>query len=142
VLSLGKEDKRQFTVLGNITVDGVLLLLQIVFRGKTGQVLPKNAAAVIAASEGWHLTHSANHWSTQETMRSFVQKVLHPYFEGKCFDLGLNPLMQQMIWLIDYWSVHISTEFRGFMKENFPHILLFFVPANYTSKLQVMDVVF
>jgi hypothetical protein len=38
--------------------------------------------------------------------------------------------------------MHISAEFRGFMKENFPHILLLFVPANCTSKLQVMDVVF
>jgi len=47
-----------------------------------------------------------------------------------------------MMWLIDCWSVHISTEFRGFMKENSPNILLLFVPANYTSKLQVMDVVF
>jgi hypothetical protein len=139
---LGKEDKHQFTVLGSATTDGVLLPLQVVFQGKTGQVLPKNAATVIAASEGWHLTHSANHWSTQETMRNFVQKVLHPYFEGKCFDLGLNLLTQRMIWLIDYWLVHISAEFRGFMKENFPHILLLFVPANCTFKLQVMDVVF
>jgi hypothetical protein len=47
-----------------------------------------------------------------------------------------------MIWLIDYWSVHISAEFKGFMKENFPHILLLFVLANCTSKPQVMDVVF
>jgi hypothetical protein len=64
VLSLGKEDKRQFTVLGSTAADGVLLPLQVVFQGKTGQVLPKNAAAMIATSEGWHLTHSANHWST------------------------------------------------------------------------------
>ncbi len=97
VLSLGKEDKRQFMVLGSAAANGVLLSLQVVFQGKTGQVLPNNGAAVIAASKGWHLTHSANHWSTQETMKSFVQKVLHPYFEGKCFDLGLNPLTQQMI---------------------------------------------
>jgi hypothetical protein len=64
VLNLGKEDKHQFTVLGSAAADGVLLPLQVVFQGKTGQVLPKNAAAVIAVSEGWHLTHSANHWST------------------------------------------------------------------------------
>jgi hypothetical protein len=64
VLSLGKEDKRQFMVLGNATTNGVLLPLQVVFQGKTRQVLPKNAAAVIATSEGWHLTHNANHWST------------------------------------------------------------------------------
>ncbi len=38
--------------------------------------------------------------------------------------------------------MHISAEFRGFMKENFPHILLLFVPTNCTSKLQVMDIVF
>jgi hypothetical protein len=31
VLSLGKEDKCQFTVLGNTTADGVLLPLQVVF---------------------------------------------------------------------------------------------------------------
>jgi hypothetical protein len=142
VLSLGKEDKRQFTVLGSVAADGVLLPFQVVFQGKTRQVLPKNAATVIAVSEGWHFTHSANHWSTQETMRSFVQKVLHPYFEEKCFDLGLNPLMQRMIWLINCWSVHISAKFRRFMTENFPHIFLLFVPANCTSKLQVMDVVF
>jgi hypothetical protein len=61
VLSLGKEHKRQFTVLGSAAADGVLLPLQVVFQGKTGQVLPKNAATVITASEGWHLTHSANH---------------------------------------------------------------------------------
>ncbi len=64
VFSLGKEDKRQFTVLGSAAADGVLLPLQVVFQGKAGQVLPKNAAAVITVSEGWHLTHSANHWST------------------------------------------------------------------------------
>jgi hypothetical protein len=72
VLSLGKEDKCQFTMLGSAAADGVLLPLQVVFQGKTRQVLPKNPVAVIAASKGWHLTHSANHWSTQETMRSFV----------------------------------------------------------------------
>jgi hypothetical protein len=110
VLNLGKEDKCQFTVLWSATTDGVLLPLQVVFQGKTGHVLPKNAAAVIAASEQWHLTNSANHWSTQETMKSFVQMVLHPYFKGKCFDLGLNPLTQRMIWLIDYWLMHISAE--------------------------------
>jgi len=49
MLNLGKEDKRQFTVLGSATADGVLLPLQVVFQGKTGHVLPKNAAAMIAA---------------------------------------------------------------------------------------------
>jgi len=84
-------------VLGSAAADGVLLPLQVVFQGKTGQVLPKNAVAMIAASEGWHLTRNANHWSSHETMKSFVQKVLHPYSKGKCFDLGLNPLTQRMI---------------------------------------------
>jgi hypothetical protein len=32
VLSLGKEDKRQFTVLGSAAADGVLLPLQVVFQ--------------------------------------------------------------------------------------------------------------
>jgi len=36
VLSLGKEDKRQFTVLGRTVANGVLLPFQVVFQGKTG----------------------------------------------------------------------------------------------------------
>jgi len=36
VFNLGKEDKRQFTVLGSAATDGVLLPLQVVFQGKTG----------------------------------------------------------------------------------------------------------
>ncbi len=37
--------------------------------------------------------------------------------------------------------MHISEEFRGWLKENHPLLHLVFVPANFTSKLQVADVV-
>jgi hypothetical protein len=36
VFSLGKEDKRQFTMLGSAVAHGVLFPLQVVFQGKTG----------------------------------------------------------------------------------------------------------
>jgi hypothetical protein len=46
-----------------------------------------------------------------------------------------------MIWLVDYWSVHISKEFGGWMKANHPQIHVLFIPANCTSIYQLVDVI-
>ena len=46
-----------------------------------------------------------------------------------------------MIWLIDYWSVHISKEFREWMKNNYPQIHVLYIPANCTSIYQPADVI-
>ena len=48
---------------------------------------------------------------------------------------------QDMIWLIDCWSVHISKEFRAWMKNNHPRIHLLFKLANCTSIFQPTDVI-
>jgi hypothetical protein len=46
-----------------------------------------------------------------------------------------------MIWLIDYWSVHTSVEFKAWMKEEHLRILLLYVPANCTVKFQLANVI-
>ena len=51
------------------------------------------------------------------------------------------PANQEMIWLIDCWSVHINIEFRDWMKTHHSEILVLYVPANYTSIYQPADVV-
>jgi hypothetical protein len=45
------------------------------------------------------------------------------------------------VWIIDYWSVHISKDFRAWMKRTSPLIHLLFVPANCTSIFQPADVI-
>jgi hypothetical protein len=46
-----------------------------------------------------------------------------------------------MIWLVDCWSVHISTDFRGWMRANHPQIHVLYIPANCTRIYQLADVI-
>ena len=46
-----------------------------------------------------------------------------------------------MIWLIDCWSVHISKEFRGWMKNHNPKIHILYILVNYTSIYHLADVI-
>jgi hypothetical protein len=62
--------------------------------------------------QGWHVTFTSNHWSTLDTCKAFVDKILSSYEKAQIIELGL-PDHQEMIWLIDCWSVHISHEFRA-----------------------------
>jgi hypothetical protein len=55
-------------------------------------------------------------------------------------DLLNLPKDQTMIWLIDCWSVHVSKDFRLWMKKHHPEIHLLFIPANCTSIFQPADV--
>ena len=49
---------------------------------------------------GWDLTNN-NHWSTLQTWKDFVEKILQPYRIAQAETLGLQD-EQQLIWLIDY----------------------------------------
>lgn len=46
---------------------------------------------------------------------------------------------QKCIFTIDCWKVHTSQRFRDFLKENYPWILLIYVPACCTRKCQPAD---
>ena len=137
---IGHDDKRQITACIASSADGDLLPLQLIFAGKTALSEPKHTESSKAARV--HITHSPKHWSNQETMRLWVTEVLLPHAD-RCrlqHNLPENP---HMVLVLDVWSVHISEEFRSWLKENHPHIHLVFVPplANCTSELQVADVI-
>ena len=54
--------------------------------------------------------------------------------------MGL-PKDQDMIWLIDCWSVHINKAFGEWIKATHPQIHILFIPANCTSIYQPTDVI-
>jgi hypothetical protein len=62
-----------------------------------------------------------------------------PYVERQKEKYEL-PADSSAVLVLDVWAVHISDEFRNFMKEQYPFVHLVFVPPNCTSKLQVADV--
>ncbi len=135
VKSLGKDNKRQITCTVSSATSGDLLPFQLIFQGKTTVVVLKDLGAVAARVKGWHLTMSSNHWSNQQTMREFVDQVIMSWHAKQCEELGRASSSQHYIWNIDCWKVHISEEFKGWLKENHLLLHLVFVPANYTSKL-------
>jgi hypothetical protein len=137
VAVVGAEDKRQITACVAGSLRGDLLPLQLIFQGKTERSLPTATAASAAARVD--ITHSANHWSSQETMQRWVEKVLLPHSE-RMIELHALNSNAHMLLLIDCWSVHKSAEFRDWLKKQHPRIHLVYVPANCTSRLQLCDV--
>ncbi len=57
-----------------ITARGDKLPEQIIFKGETNRVLPKESAP-----EGWVFDHSGNHWANNETMERWVLNILSPW---------------------------------------------------------------
>jgi len=138
VAVLGAEEKRQITAVLASSMDGEMLPLQLIFAGKTERSRP--AATPAATTAGFHLTSSDNHWSTQQTMREYIEHVIEPYRQRKIKEKGLKQ-DARMVLVIDAWSVHRSEEFRSWIAKNHPLMHLVYVPANCTSHLQVADVV-
>ena len=135
---VGGEDKRQITVCVASSLHGDLLPLQLIFTGGTERSLPPHTPETQLA--GFHLTHSDNHWSNQETMQQYILEIIVPYTNARIGEHGLQA-DAKVVLVLDVWSVHKSATFITFLKEKHPNILLVFVPPNCTSQLQVADVV-
>ena len=103
-----------------------MLPLQLIFSRKTAIRMQRN---------GHHLTQTPNHLSKLETCKDSVVKILKPWWLLQGVEKNL-PESVKMVWPIDCWSVHISKNFREWLKDVHSNWLcIVFVPANSTSKL-------
>jgi hypothetical protein len=82
---IGKEDKREMTLLLSCTMTGFLLPPHLIYCGKTNKCHPN-----ITFPPGWDIHHSENHWSTEATMLHFIDYVLVPYVQSTKQELGLD----------------------------------------------------
>lgn len=136
----GKDNKRQITAVVSSAANGGVLPLQLIFTGKTQRSIPAGKAAQeVVKFDKWDLTASGNHWSNLETTKRWVDKVLFPYLEKSCKDLGRDPATEKAILLLDCWKVHKGEEFMSWLAEVHANIKLLFVPAGCTSKAQPAD---
>ncbi|KAL3700331.1 hypothetical protein R1sor_018353 [Riccia sorocarpa] len=136
----GRDDKRVVTVCVASSVAGYLLPFQVIFQGKTDAVVPRSEVATTLKEKGWHLNHTANHWSTLQSCKDWVKKIFKVYYACFCEAKHLVVGEQKLILLIDCWSVHRSQEFLAWLGETQPWIKLVFVPAGCTSVFQPADV--
>jgi len=143
VAIIGIDEKRAFTLLVSVAADGTVLPFQAIYFGKTSVSLPSKDAPCYDESmaAGFKLKPSCTktYWSNQNTMHTFVDDILTPYFKSRKLALSL-PLSQKSLWQIDVWSVHRSKEFRSWMHENHPNIVVDYVPGGCTGVHQPCDV--
>ena len=71
---VGKDDKREVTILLSIAATGDLLPPQVIYQGKTS-----GCHAKVTFPEGWNITQSESHWSNESTMLEYIEKILVPY---------------------------------------------------------------
>ena len=127
---VGSEDKRQAVFAGSLAGD--FLPIQLVYKGKTQRCLPVG----VQFPPDWDITYSHNHWSNEETMHNYAEKIIFPYIVKKREELKLAP---------DHRAVVIFDAFNGQCTENFlkllesNHINVVLVPANCTDRLQPLD---
>jgi hypothetical protein len=143
VATIGQEEKRAFTLVPSISASGELLLMQLIYFGKTDASCPsKTSAHYRVAMElrfGIEPSKSSTYWSTIETMKKLVIEIISPYFELKKKELGLSQ-NQHAIWKVDCWSVHRSREFIDWMEGKYPLIIVIFIPGGCTGLWQPLDV--
>ena len=140
---LGGEEKRAFTVLVSVACNGNVLPMQAIYSGKTHCSRPSptspNYNDLISKGFIFQESGTTTYWSNFEMMKTFVNKILAPYFDKMKADLDL-PRSQKALWLIDVWSVHRSNEFREWMRNHHDNIVLDYVPGGCTSIAQPCDV--
>ena len=128
----GVDDKRQVTLVLANTPTGHLLPPQIVYTGKTQRCHPR-----FQFPEGWHVTHTPNHWSNEATTLEFINEVLDPYFIAQREALDLEPDHRALV-LLDVFAAHRTQAVKDlFWKKN---ISIVYVPASCTGELQPLDV--
>ena len=142
----GHDDKRQITALVGVTLEGELLPLQLVFQGQEADRTQHKAVPVLDSTlsqrvdyAGWHLTQTPNHWSSQISMRDYVDYIVVPFVKAK--REKHNCPNSPALLLFDCWSVHKSAEFLDWMKNEHPDFHVVFIPAGCTGKAQPADVV-
>jgi hypothetical protein len=87
VSTVGMDEKRAFTLVPTISASGELLPMQTIYFGQTAASCPNKK--VLLYDEAKHLgfefepSKSGTYWSMQATMKSLVNNIIAPYFDGK-----------------------------------------------------------
>ena len=126
------DDKRQITAVLAVTMSGEYLPPQLIYKGKTERCHPAGEVP-----DGWDIWHSHNHWSNEETMLRYVEKVIVPFVDDKRATLQLDKAHPALA-IFDCFRGQTTPEFAAALKKH--NIIQVPVPANCTDKLQPLDI--
>ena len=128
----GIDDKRQITATFAASLTGSFLLIQLVYAGKTSRCHP-----AVEFPEGWHITHTPNHWCNEQTMITYIQIVIVPYMTEKRRQLGLDAKHTSLVILDEFKGQTTAKVLNLLQRYNLLYVI---VPPNCTDRLQPLDV--
>ena len=96
--------------------------VQLVYQGKTSACLPRTKIP-----SGWHLTYTHNHWSTEETTKDHIEKIILPYLTEKKTELKLKS-DQHALCIFDNFKGQLTDDVLRLLERN--NIDTAFVLAN------------
>jgi hypothetical protein len=126
------DDKRGYTVVLASAASGKMLPLQVIYGGAEGSLraLPNVLCRATTIAKGFVFAQTPTHWSSQGNMCKYIIGVIDPYVKNVIKASNGQLLVdQKAVLLIDCWSVHKSEEFLSWMKEEYPHLIILFVPG-------------
>ena len=104
----------------------------MVYEGKTTKCHP-----VVKFPEGWHVTHTPNHWCNEDTMVEYITTVIAPYMNEKRGHLGLDPKHTGLV-ILDEFKGQTTEKVLKLLAAN--DLMYVIVPPNCTDHLQPLDV--
>ena len=126
------DDKRQITAVFVATMTGEYPPPQVIYKGKTVWCYPK-----VGAPKRWDIWHSDNHWSNEEMMKRYIEKIIVPFISQKRKSLDL-PTSQPALAIFDYFRGQTTPDILTLLEKH--DIIAIQVPAHCTDKLQSMDI--
>lgn len=129
----GMDDKRQVTLLLAITKSGAVLPPQVIYAGLTDNCHPK-----FSFPDSWDIYHTPSHWSTEESMIRYIEKVIVPYVKHIRDEEDL-PLRQRALCIFDVFAAHRGKKLLELLDRK--GIKVVFVPAACTDRLQPLDLI-
>eukprot|EP00977_Amphora_coffeiformis_P024178 scaffold15108_cov180-Amphora_coffeaeformis.AAC.54 len=127
------ESSSRCTVMLGVTGGGYKFPPFVIFKGKPGARIDKELHKWEdnGYSHGCEYTVQGKAWMNEDTMLQWVEKVWKPFAQSKSKD-GLTML------IIDQMKVHMLPTIKKAIEEC--GTILEFIPAGYTSRLQVCDI--
>ena len=121
----GVNDKRLITAVFCGSLTGDFLPVQVIYQGKITRCHPH-----FQFPPGWHVTHSPRHWSTEETMKQYIEEIIVPYVEGQRGLLGED---SSALVIMDNFKGQITSGINSLLESNDIHVCL--LPPNTTDVL-------
>ena len=120
------DHKRQITASFCVNIVGDFLPVQLIYRGVTDKCHPK-----VKFPESFHITHSQNHRSNEDTVMEYLKKIIFPYIKSKRQDA-------KALLIFDVFKGQTTSAVIDLLKRN--DIIAIHVPNNHSDLSQTLDI--